>query len=216
MNTFRGILDLQVESVLAALKGQQEGRCRVIEHAAARRVEQLLSDSRRRMRQRVHKAVAEERQRRETALLDARHRIETARRREVQRQYRKILHDAVPLLRAELGQRWRDDESRRSWCEMLIDEAADTLSREPWTIEHPAGWSAKDTRWIGQAFAERGLPEPELLEDADIAAGLRIRLGTACLDATVDGLMADIHAVEGQLLAAWERCEPGYREGASD
>jgi hypothetical protein len=47
-----------------------------------------------------------------------------------------------------------------------------------------------------------------LREDAGISAGLRIRLGSACLDATVDGLMADIHAVEGRLLAAWERQIP--------
>ena len=70
MTTFRGILDLQVDSVIAAVKGQQEGRCREIESAVGRKAQQLLADSRRRLRQRVHTAVIEERQRRETALLD--------------------------------------------------------------------------------------------------------------------------------------------------
>ena len=86
MNEFRGILELQVDTVLSALRAQQDMRCREIDSATGRRAEQLLSDSRRRMRERVHKAVVEERRRRETALLDARHRIETAGRRKVQQQ----------------------------------------------------------------------------------------------------------------------------------
>jgi hypothetical protein len=207
MNEFRGILDLQVESVLGALKAQQDFRCREIENATGRKAEQLLSDSRSRMRQRVHKAVVEERRRRETSLLDARHRIETAGRRKVQEQYRRFLHAAVPMLTAELGERWHDSESRRSWCEMVVGEAAARLPAEPWTVEHPRGWSGEDAKWLEQAFAARGLPKPVLDEDAGITAGLRVRLGSACLDATVDGLMADTRAVEGRLLAAWERRE---------
>lgn len=205
MNTFRGILDLQVRSVLDALGAQQDNRCREIESAAARKAEQLLAETRYRMRERVHRAVTEERQRRETALLESRHRIETASRRRVQAHYRDFLKDAMPLLQAELEQRWRDTETRRSWCEMLLGEAADRLPGECWSIEHPEDWSGSDTEWLAQAFAARELPKPELVEDAGIAAGLRVRLGPACLDATLDGLLANRAAVEAQLLAAWER-----------
>lgn len=212
MKSFRGILDLQVESVLGALKVQRDSRCREIESATGRRVEQLLSDSRSRVRERVHKAVVEERQRRETALLDARHRIETGERRKVQQQYRKFLHAAEPLLAAELEERWRDVEARRSWCEMLIGEAADRLARDPWTIEHPRDWTAEDTAWLEQLMQARELPKPVLHEDAGIAAGLRVRLGSACLDATIAGLLANTCEVEGRLLAAWERWPPAHRE----
>jgi hypothetical protein len=215
MNTFRGILDLQVESVLRALKAQQDIRCRGIESAAERRAEKLLSDSRRRMRQRVHKAVVEERRRRETALLDARHRIETAERLEVQRQYRKFLQEALPLLAAELGVRWQDCGLRRSWCEMVVGEAAARLANDAWTVEHPRGWTGEDAAWLEQAVEAHGLPTPVLHEDAAITAGLRVRLGSACLDATIDGLMADIRAVEGRLLAAWERRLPKSVGGAN-
>ncbi len=215
MNEFRSILDLQVESVLSALKAQQEMRCREIESATGRRAEQLLSDSRHRMRERVHKAVVEERRQRETALLDARHRIETAGRRKVQQQYRMFLHEAIPLLTAELAKRWRNDDARRSWCEMVIGEADGRLARDPWTVEHPCGWSSEDTEWLEQAFRARGLPEPVPREDAGITAGLRVRLGSACLDATVEGLMANIHAVEGRLLAAWERQTPQRGEAVN-
>ena len=213
MNTFRGVLDLQVESVLRALNSQQDIRCRGIESAAERRVENLLSDSRQRMRQRVHKAVVEERRRRETALLDARHRIETAERLEVQQQYREFLQEAVPLLAAELEERWQDSGLRRSWCEMVVGEAVARLARDSWTVEHPRAWSGEDAAWLEQAVEAHGLPKPVLQQDAAIGAGLRVRLGSACLDATVDGLMADIRVVEGRLLAAWERLLPTSRGG---
>lgn len=205
MNTFRGILDLQLRSVLDALGAQQDNRCREIESAATRKAEQLLAETRHRMRERVHRAVTEERQRRETAVLESRHRIETASRRRVQAHYRDFLQDAMPLLQAALEQRWRDTETRRSWCEMLLGEAADRLPAERWSIEHPDDWSGGDTRWLAEAFAARDLPRPELVADADIVAGLRVRLGPACLDATLDGLLANRDAAEARLLAAWER-----------
>ena len=216
MNTFDGILDLQVQSVIDALRAQQQRRCREIEIDASRKTQQLLSDSHRRMRERVHKAVVEERQRRETALLDCRHRIETAARRRVQQHYREFLHEDMPLLADELQKRWRDTEARRAWCEMVIGEAADSLPPTAWTVEHPAGWSGEDTHWLQQAFAARGLPKPELRQDTGVAAGLRVRLGAACLDATLEGLSAKLHAVEARLLAAWERQQPGGREHADD
>lgn len=216
MNTFRGVLDLQVRSVLDALRAQQDSRCREIESAAARKAEQLLTDTRHRMRERVHRAVSEERQRRETALLESRHRNETAGRRRVQEDYRNFLLDATPLLRAALEQRWRAEETRRSWCEMLLGEAADRLPADRWTVEHPGDWSGSDTQWLEQAFVARELPRPEFAEDTDIAAGLRVRLGTACLDATLDGLMASRHAVEAHLLAAWERQLRRQGERADD
>jgi hypothetical protein len=181
MNTFRGILDLQVETVLRALQAQQDGRCRGIERAAARRAEKLLSDSRRRMRRRVHEAVVEERRRRETALLDARHRVETAERLEVQQQYREFLQEALPLLAAELQERWRDAGLRRRWCEMAVGEAADRLAADPWTIEHPLDWSGEDTAWLEQLFESHGLPAPALQEAA-------ARLGLPrCDDRRADG-----------------------------
>ena len=205
MNTFEGILDLQMRSVIDALRAQQQRRCREIEIDVSRKAEQLLADSRRRMRERVHKAVVEERQHRETALLDARHRIETAARRRVQQHYREFLHEAMPLLQDALEKRWRDTEGRQDWCEMVIAEAADALPPAAWTVEHPDEWSDNDTQWLQQAFAAHGLPKPGLRRDGGIAAGLRVRLDAACLDATLDGLTAKLHVVEARLLAAWER-----------
>lgn len=205
MNDFRGVLSLQVESLLEAVRAQQESRCREIESAAQQRAERLLRDSRRELRERQRQAVEEERRRRESALLEAQQRSETAERRRVQARYEQLLRDAWPELTAELEQRWSNTEDRRSWCEMLIDEAERILSAQGWTIEHPAAWSKKDTAWLTQLLKTRGLPSPSFHGDSGIKAGLRIRLETACLDGTIDGLLARRTAIEAKLLAAWER-----------
>jgi len=207
MNDFRGVLDLQVQSLLDALRMQREVRCREIESAAGRRCRQLLADSRRKLRARLHEAVAEERRRRDAELLQALHRLETEAKRRVQRQYRDLLHDAWPELVGELQRRWSTAAERRAWCEMAIDEARDRLAAERWQLQIPASWRDADTRWLRRAFRARGLPVPALQTDAAIGAGLRIRLGSAVLDATLEGLLARRAAVESRLLAAWERVQ---------
>ena len=98
---------------------------------------------------------------------------------------------------------------------MVIGQAADRLAAEPWTIEHPAGWPGEDAAWIEQTMKQRGLPPPVLHEDTGITAGLRVRLGSACLDATIEGLLCNRREVEGRLLAAWERQLPKQAEAAN-
>jgi hypothetical protein len=97
---------------------------------------------------------------------------------------------------------------------MVIGEAADRLGGDSWTIDLPHDWRGEDTMWLEQTMKDRDLPQPVLHENSDITAGLRVRLDSACLDATIKGLLADIRAVEGRLLAAWERRLPKCPEGA--
>ena len=205
MNDFPGILSLQVESLLEAVRARQENQCRQIESAAKQRAERLLRESRRALRERLRQAVNEERRRRASALLEARQRMETVQRRQVQAHYEQLLRNIWPELIKELEHRWSNTEDRRSWCEMLIDEAERLLSAQGWTIEYPEAWSKKDADWLAQLLKKRGLPDPSLRGDPGIKAGLRIRLETACLDGTIDGLLARRTAVEAKLLAAWER-----------
>ena len=205
MTGFHGVLSQQVDSLLKALRAQQENRCQQIEFAAKQKAERLLRESRSNLHERLRQAVDEERTRRESALLEARQRLETAERREVQARYEQFLRDAWPALTEELERRWSNAEDRESWCDMLIDEAASVLAARSWTIEHPETWAEAETRWLIQLFTRRGLPKPSCRGDSGIRAGLRIRQETACVDGTIEGLLARRASVEAQLLAAWER-----------
>lgn len=204
MTEFRGVLDLQVESLIDTLSARQTSRCEEIEQDAGRRARQLLDDNRRKLRKRLHRAVDDERQRRNVALRDAERRIETAERSRLQERYGEFLEEAWPQLVDELRRRWNDRERRRAWCEMLIAEAQDKLAPQSWTVEVPESWSSDDERWLEHAFQSRGLPYPTCSKNGDIEEGLRIRRDDACLDATLDGLLANRRAVRARLLAAWE------------
>ena len=212
MNDFVGVLRLQVEALLEALRRQQESRCRELIGEAEARARDLLRDSRRRLRERGRQAVDEERRRREAALKMARHRIRAAESQKVQALYRDLLRQASPALVTELERRWSSAVSRRAWCEKLLDEARASLGNDTWTIEHPDTWSAADTRWLTGAIKDRDLPTPSYCADSHSSAGLRFINGTACLDGTIEGLLTRRSRIEGRLLAAWERQARGSHE----
>lgn len=203
MSRFDGILRIQVESLLDALRRQKDSRCRELSAAARARADALLRRSRQELRERGRHAVDRERKRRDLALRQARHRTRAAESQNVQALHAALLGRAWPQLIAELERRWGVAASCKSWCEMLLREAQSALGPETWTIEHPVGWS--DGGWFVSVMRQRGLPEPLLRADAQIVAGLRIFSGTACVDGTIDGLLSRRSRLEGRLLAAWER-----------
>lgn len=205
MIDFQSVLNLQVEALLEALRGEQEKRCRTLIVAAESRARDLVGQSRLKLRARIRQAVDEERKRRATALRQTRHRIRAAQSRKVQALYERVLRQAWQPLSTQLERRWADTADRRAWAGKLIDQAENTLGSGAWIIEHPEAWSAKDSRWLTQILQGRGIPEPTYRADPATVAGLRIRMDTACLDGTIDGLLAHRNRVEGLLLAAWER-----------
>lgn len=208
MNDFGGIVGRQVETILNALREQKELRCREIERAAAARADELRRQSRSEARERVHEAVAEERKRREMAIVQARHRLETEGRRRIQARYRELLGRAWPRLVTELNERWQRADERGQWCELALDEAARLFTADNWLVEHPepanGTWSSADTERLSAALDRHNIDGAETRAVADLEAGLRIRRGSACLDASVAGLLARRAAVEGGLLAQWE------------
>lgn len=210
MNAFRGIVDLQVDSIVSELRRQQSLRCQELVRHAEAEAKRLLRDSRRKLYQRGREAVQEERRRREKALQQARHRIRAAEGERTRQQYAELLEAAWPELIDTLRQRWADGASRESWCRKLFAEGRRAFgTTTPWTIEHPADWTAHDARLLGTLLADASAPDPDYRLDPDIAGGLRIRSATGSLDGTVEGLLADRRLVEGRLLAAWEMTARG-------
>lgn len=205
MTEFTSVVSLQIETLLEELKRQEARRCQEIITAAERTARDLRDETRRELLRKRRQAVADERQRRRHALLDAASRIETREQRSAHARYEQVLEAAWPRLLAALQDRWDRAESRRRWSAMLIDEAASVLEARTWTVEHPAQWNADDESWLLEACNDRGIPSPVFLVDPDIGAGLRVRLDDACLDGTLDGLLASRHDVEARILGMWER-----------
>lgn len=205
MNRFDGVLGMQVQSLVDVLRKQQELRCREIVSAAEYRATDAVKEARRKLYDRLRQTVAAERQQRRHELLVATSRVESQTRRRAFARYERIIEAAWPRLVETLAGRWKDDEGRQAWCEMVVAEAAGTLAPEGWRIEHPADWPESERDAFALRLAKHAIAASVFVADAGIVAGLRIRAGSACLDATAAGLLAARHDVEALLLAAWEQ-----------
>ena len=210
MTHFAGVLHHQVEILREALRHQQELRCREILAGAEREARQAIRDSRGKLRERQLQAVHEERHRREHELQTARSRVETLARRRAFARHEQVLRSAWPLLVDALEKRWSDTEHRRAWCDMIVSEAASALTGPDWVVEHPPQWTREDRDALLQRVQQLGIAAPTFEACETISSGLRIRVGTACLDGTTDGLLGTRREAEALLLAAWEQQREGH------
>lgn len=205
MSRMTSLLHEQVKRLDDALRQQQEKRCREVVADAKRSANLAIRDARRRLGERQRRAVREERQRRERELLIAQSRMETLNRRRAFARYEKFLEAAWPILIETMAKRWSDAGQRLAWCNMIVAEAADSLMGSDWVVEHPKNWTKADSSAVARRMRGLALPAPKFVPCNDITSGLRVRVGTACLDGTTGGLLGDRGDVEALLLAAWER-----------
>ena len=207
MTRFAGVLHHQVQRLQDALRRQQEVRCRDIVASAERQSKQAIRDSCQKLLERRRQAVNEERQRRAHELLIAKSRIETLERRRAFAQHEKVLQAAWPLLLEILEKRWSDDKQRRAWCDMIVSEASGTLMGSDWTVEHPGTLPKEDRDAIARRLQQLEGTSARFVACDDITSGLRIRVDSACVDGTTEGLLSDREGVEALLLAAWEQAD---------
>ena len=208
MKDFEGVLALQVESIVANLRHLQEERSARLLRQAEGQARELKRSARRKISREGREAVGDQRLRRKKALRMAEHRIQAEAGHRMQAHYAALLREGWPALIAELERRWSDADARAAWCSILIERAQSAFGPTAWTIEHPCNWTGADSERLGQRLEELGVPPARFHPDDAVAAGLRVRNGTACLDGTIDGLLAERTRVEGRLLAAWEELEP--------
>jgi len=159
-------------------------------------------------RQRVNRALDEERVRAHGLLAINAARLETHNRQRYQDAVQHMLARTRHRLDAALLARWRHAQQRRQWLEHLLDQALRYLPKARWEIGHPADWDGAEIAAWFDRIAEHTGTRPLLRGDVHIAAGLRIQAGGACLDGTLDGLLADERAVQAKLLAQLEVALP--------
>lgn len=205
MTQFAGVLDHQVQRLRDALRRQQEARCRELVANAERQSKQAIRDSHQKLLERRRQALREERQHRAHELLIAKSRIETQERRRAFARHEKVLQAAWPQLLTTLEKRWAEAEQRHAWCAMIVSEASRALMATDWIVEHPGNLAKKDRDAISRQLQQLQYAPATFVACDDIASGLRIRAGSACVDGTAEGLLRNRHDVEALLLAAWEQ-----------
>jgi vacuolar-type H+-ATPase subunit H len=206
MSTPQSIVEAQTEALLRRLAREQESRCRRTLDAAREQARSIVARAWEEARLRLRQAVDEERRDVDKALADRRASLETVRRRAEQSVLRELMDAAWSDLPQTLVAAWGQPERRQEWCSAACRLAARTMPNGAgFIIELDASEPEETARMASAGLLAGGSAAVETRRVASLGAGLRIRSGRACVDATVPGLLASRERVESELLAELER-----------
>lgn len=204
MNGATSVLEAQTLALLRRLAREQDARChRLLDDAAAQAAE-IVRKARAEARARVHQAVVESRREQELALLQRRAALDTDARQQRQTALGAWLEQAWEALPGALQSRWEHTESRAQWCRAALDAATRSL------LHHDVLQVEVDQLWLDSIeplvrdHCQDGSTATMTALDG-LGAGLRIRAGHACVDATIPGLLAPRARIASELLAEFGR-----------
>ena len=202
------VLEAQTVALLRRLAREQEMRTRRARDEADDQAREIVRRARGEARVRVHQAVLDTRRELELAVARRKAAIDTRERRTRQAMLRRLLDDAWQRLPSALAQRWAGPEARAAWCRAACAQAArNLLHLGEVVIELDPRWAGELDAAVRACFGET-TATIEIAPVADLGAGLRIRAGKACLDATVGGLVAARERIAAELLAEVDRQLP--------
>ena len=205
------ISTMQSDALVREIERQLRDESAAALTAADREARAVIAQARAAARRRLHESIEELRREGGRRLARAQAQVETQARAEAQRQAAQAVSEALPLLRDALAARWRDAQERRQWTANVAALCTARLRNSSWRVRHPADWSQREQREFASALKVGVDVDVRFVADDTIAAGLRIEVDQAVLDATPDGLLADPQGVAALLLEAIERADEGRR-----
>ena len=211
MDDVESLLEAQTVALLRRLAREQESRTRHIRDEAETQAADIVRRARAEARTRVHQAVVDTRREDEMALARKRAALDTQARRSRQATLRELLDRAWQALPAALQSRWLDQTARERWCYAACASARRSLLHlDRLQVEVDPQWLAH----VGPLVRGRldGLSDVGVTTTEGLGAGLRIRAGDACIDATLAGLLAARERIASELLAEFEQRAAARRE----
>jgi hypothetical protein len=206
MSVTDSIVQVQAEALLRRVAREREMRCRRARDAAQEQARSIVSRAWEEARTRLRQAVEEERRSIDKALADRRAALETVERQRDQAVLRKLMDEAWRELPAALEAAWQRADGRRDWCAAACALAVQALHHERgFTVEVDPAAPGDAAAIVEQGLRQSTGVPIEQRRVASLGAGLRIRSGRACVDATVPGLLASRERIEAELLAELER-----------
>jgi hypothetical protein len=203
MNLPTSLLEAQTTALLRRLAREQESRVRRVRDETAAQSEEIVRRARTEARARVRQAIAETRRGDAAAIARRRAALDTQSRRARQGTLRELLERAWVSLPAALQSRWAQEDARLRWC----DAACTAARRSLLQFEHvQVELDLSDAPTLGPVIAARLAPGAQLTFKAvkGLGPGLRLRAGNACVDATMQGLLAARERITAELLAEFE------------
>jgi vacuolar-type H+-ATPase subunit E/Vma4 len=154
-------------------------------------------------RNNVRNAVTQERARMDLGMRQATARADIEVRRQERQKSRELLEQMWAAIAEVVERRWRESALRRAWIDATMSDAGALLSGRAWLIEVGSDWTEQERGELTDRARERGAGTVEYSLQAAMPAGLKIRAGSVCVDATVPGLLAQRDAIEAAFLAEY-------------
>lgn len=201
MSAPESIVQVQMEALLRRVAREQEMLSRRARDAAEEQARGIVARAGEEARARTRQAAEEARLSVDKAVADRRAALDTATRQREQALLRGLMDRAWQSLPGELDSVWRDEAARHRWC-----EAACALARRivmgdgAFAVEIDSTATDDVADLAGRALQTSG-KQASVSRMAGLGAGLRIRHGLACVDATTAGLLASRERIEAELLA---------------
>ncbi len=193
--------DAALQDMLKLVERHEREHCRAAMARAQQEADALIEQARRDAHARMRQFIREIKQHTARELAQAEAALQTAKRRHQQRLDFALLESSRERLRAALLNRWHEHRGRAEWVDDLVRQALAVLPPAKWQITHPGYWPAAERKQLAERLAKRLGDEPEFLEAKDVTGGLRLCAQGACLDGTLEALLADRRAIEARLLA---------------
>jgi type II secretory pathway pseudopilin PulG len=196
-------VDTQAQALLQRVTDDRNRRCELLRAAAESQAKQIVRSARAEARSNVHHAVIQERARVDLGVRQAAARADIEVRRRERQKSRTLLEQMWAEIADGLERRWREPALRRAWIEAAMSQAGALLAGRAWRIETGSGWTEQERGEFTDRARGRGAGTVEWSLHAAMPAGLRIRAGSVCVDATVPGLLVQRDAVEAAFLAEY-------------
>jgi len=195
------VVGAQLKHLLAVVEQRRSERCRAVLDKAHEQALQVVKQTYRDERQRMHRELGEIRQKRRQQMVSVVAQRQTRKRQHRQQADEALLTTTWQDLREALLHRWRDPMMRRRWVEDLVNQAASVLLDRHWVVEHPVDWPAQERSALQRRLEKQLAHTPHFEIKSTIAAGLCICAGGACVDGSADGLLRERLDIEAVLLA---------------
>ncbi len=206
MSEAQSIVEVQVGELLKLVESYRDKNCDLIRERARAQAAEIVTQAKHDARAHMRTAIKQERARAQAHIASTRAHLLTKRRQRQQRSDKLLVEQGWEKLIETLMMRWRDSNQRSSWVKALVLQGLALLPTGEWRVAVPPGWERDEMLGLGDEMAALPLVQsPTFVEDSSITAGLRIEVDGACLDATMDGLLANRAAIEAQLLAEISR-----------
>jgi hypothetical protein len=206
MSETPSIVEVQLDELLRVVESYRDKSCTIIRERARAQAAEIVTQARHNARARMRTAIRQERARAQERIASTRAQLLTERRQRQQQTDKLLVERGWAKLNETLMRRWRDPDFRHLWIEALALQGFALLPVGSWRVEHPPGWDTGEMLGLGDNSAALPLRQSHtFVQDESITAGLRIEVDGACLDGTMEGLLANHASIEAQLLAEISR-----------